>query len=216
MDLNNVPFTNEKSKMYMTLYACLLAMILIHLGSISKNIFEKLISFLEFCDDTLSVMMARELLLAKKYFEKGHVLGFFKYIQKNRQGILEKIRNMSWDLCHIRLMEKSITINPTGESRYFFPALLTFDRDLIEVIDLYPLKSCVFKNDGSDLRLFFDGSLLEELSGNEDDRNIICERFYSNEAIQKRSANRAQAEKRLPRIIKEFEERVCKNAQVSS
>lgn len=190
-------------------YSCLLKMISIQLASPKANIDEKIASFLEFSHLQLATMAGREIALARAYFERGQNLTFFGKIQRNRPDLLKLLDNMAWDLLHIRQLEEMLTLpSPTG-APYFFPALLTFDKRFIEVIDLYPLKSCAFKIGGTEIVPFYDGDWFGLLSSKRDDSHAdVVGKYFSDNAIASRDARRNAAKTQLADIVCQLEEEV--------
>lgn len=130
--------------MYWKIYCLLLKMVLLQLSRGSDKIEEKLLDFLGFMDAELSAIFFRETVIARRYFERGQELKFFSKIQKKKSDLIESLRNMAWDLLHIRNMELALTLRPNESACVLVPAFLTFDKRLIEIIDIYPLSSCAF------------------------------------------------------------------------
>ncbi|MBB3611508.1 hypothetical protein [Rhizobium sp. BK602] len=190
-------------------YSCLLKMVSIQLSPSKTSINEKIAAFLEFSHSQLATMAAREIALARAYFERGQNLTFFGKIQRNRSDILGQLDNMAWDLLHIRQLEKMLTLaSPTGR-RYFFSALLTFDKRFIEVIDLYPLKSCAFKTDGKEIIPFYDGDWLGLISSKPDNSHTeMVEKYFSGNAIASRDARRDDAKRQLADVVRQLEDDV--------
>lgn len=129
---------------YLITYCQLLKMIVIQLKSPRRSNKNKILEYLEFCHNDLKALSFRDISLAKKYFELGQKFKFFDKIQKKRSEIFQAINGMVWDLYHIRQLEEDLVLASKGQIRYFFPAILTFDQGLNELMDLYPLKSIAF------------------------------------------------------------------------
>lgn len=189
-------------------YCCLLKMVSIQLNSSKENVNEKVMAFLEFSHSQLATMTGRETALARAYFERGQNLAFFGKIQKKRPDILKQLDNMAWDLLHIRQLEEVLTLPSPMGGRYFFPALLTFDKRFIEVIDLYPLKSCAFKIGGTEIIPFYDGDWLELISPKRDDGHAAVKKYFSEGAIASRATRRNDAKMQLPDIVRQLENEV--------
>ncbi len=140
---------------------------------------------LEFSHSQLAMMSSREVAVANAYFTRKNPedkLEFFRKVQSGRKDLLDVLHNMAWDMWHIRLMELKMASNSTKEARYFFSALLTFDKGLIELINLYPLKSCAFKVDGSQLLPFYDGDWIVLLAEERSEAEALFEKYFSGKA----------------------------------
>ncbi|HVI90888.1 MAG TPA: hypothetical protein VM659_21500 [Dongiaceae bacterium] len=186
-------------------YAYLLKMASLQIGSPSISVKQKTRSFLEFCDSDLAAIPGREAIIGRAYFSRGQNLSFFGKVQKGRSNILNQLKNMAWDLLHVRHMEQTMALTPVPGARYFFPAFLTFDKRLIQIMDLYPLRAIAFRIDGSDTLPFFDGDWFDLIASDATDKVEIVERYYSPEAIGARAARRETSESRLPDIVSGLE-----------
>lgn len=86
MSLEDEKFISALNFRQQFMYCQLLKMAIIQLGSPKKTTHNKIIAFLDFCDQELATLGGREIAVAKAYFEKGQGFTFFGKIQKNRQG----------------------------------------------------------------------------------------------------------------------------------
>lgn len=171
------------------MYAYLLKMVEIKLSSLFSSIDEMMVEFLDFCHKDMACIAAREVVLARAYFEKGQDLAFFGKIQKNRDDLFANLDGMAWDLYHVRQLEETLTFDVNPKARYYFPALLTFDKRLIEVMDLYPLIAISYKKGGGDLMPFYAGDWLRSVATSDEQRAFVLSRFYSDDAWGERRAN---------------------------
>ena len=126
---------------HQVMYCQLLMMVLIQLREPRLSVSAKLQEFLQFLDSELATIFARETVIAHSFFMRGQKFTFFGKIQIKKPDLFQVLDGMAWDLWHVRQLEKLMTLKPLQNARYFFPALLTFDKRFTEVIDLYPLKS---------------------------------------------------------------------------
>jgi len=188
------------------LYACLVKIASIQLKSPSAGIGKKMAAFLEFCHSTLATMSIREAAVARAYFIRGNDLKFFGKIQKNsKSDILKLLRNMAWDMWHVRQLEQSITFEPSKQARYFFPALLTFDRKFVEIMDLYPLKACAFKIGSSQPMPFFDGDPFRLIATDDEDGTSAVKKYFSGDAIAAREAVRDNVRANFASVVASLE-----------
>lgn len=187
-DFANKPFMKAIAKRYHYIYACLLKMTAIQLKAPGAPPSKKLATFVEFCHSTLSSMAVREIAVAKAYFHKGQNHKFFHDVQKNKKDILNIVRNMAWDMCHVRQLEQSFAQKPSDTARYFFPALLTYDQGLIEIMDLYCLKACAYNVNDLRPRPVFDGDPFLLFGTDEQDGKQLFDKYYSEASIAQRSS----------------------------
>jgi len=211
-DLGNKSGMRGLARRYQYGYACLLKMTAIQLKAPGAAQSRKMAAFVEFCHSTLSSMAAREIAVAKAYFHQGQKHRFFHKIQKNRDNILDIIRNMAWDMWHVRQLEQSFAQNPSDTARYFFPALLTFDRGLIEIMDLYWLKACAYNVKARRPLPVFDGDPFLLLGTDEQGGKQLFDKYYSEESITQRSSTLEAALSNFDGIIEALEQDVLKIA----
>lgn len=172
----------ENLNLQKILYCILLKIVDVQIHYPNKSIEYRLDKFLEFCDSILHTIFLRELVIAREYFKKVNNLRFFGKIQKNNNNKLSNLKNMSWDLFHIRQMETRVMMRPEGNARYFFPAFLTNDLGLIEIIELFPIKAIGFSDNANELSCSFKvGDFLEKLDTNDfDEKMVISKRYLNN------------------------------------
>ncbi len=58
---------------------------------------------------------------------------------KGYKGLIAKLKNMTWDLMHVRHLYRCASTRLIPMTRYTFPALLTFDDGLHKILDEFPL-----------------------------------------------------------------------------
>lgn len=183
-------------------YIYLLKMVEIHLAKPAAEIDEKMSVFLDFCHSEMSCMAAREIALARHYFHKGQNLTFFGKIQKNRTDIFDSLKGMAWDLYHVRQLEEAVTFDVKPEARYYLPAILTFDKRFIEVMDIYPLKAIAFKKSSSQLIApFYAGDWFENLSATKEVAQTFFHKFYSKEARFERRDGLHRAKSNMAEVM---------------
>ena len=129
-------------QLHCLLFCLLLKIILLKLAHPRETMAKKLFAMAEFMDQSLSIMMLPEGLLAQKYFLMGQNLRFFGKVQTKKPNLLRTVNGMAWDLVHRRNLDSTIGADLERGARYFFPAILTFDKGFAEVMDLYSLRAC--------------------------------------------------------------------------
>lgn len=54
---------------------------------------------------------------------------------------------MSWDLIHVRLIEKHFTVRPIDSVKFAIHTLLTYDNGLKEILEINPIEQIAFYKD---------------------------------------------------------------------
>jgi hypothetical protein len=107
-----------------------------------KNNFKQQIAYLiKFMDEKLHSIFLRELNVALNYFEQKQ-LRFFNKLD-NRESfdvVMKNIDNMAWDFTLIRSLEMYMATKPNPEADYFIPFIFTFDKGMIEVLEMFYCK----------------------------------------------------------------------------
>jgi hypothetical protein len=199
---------------HQVMYCQLLMMVLIQLREPRLSVSAKLQEYLQFLDSELATIFARETVVAHAFFTRGQKLTFFGKVQIKKPDLFQVLDGMAWDLWHVRQLEKLMTLKPLQNARYFFPALLTFDKRFTEVIDLYPLKSCAFIEGLNEPIPFYDGSWLETITENNDKAADLAEKIYSNEAKLSRKSRRPEAKKKISEIVRKLEKNLAIVARI--
>ncbi|MDR6743236.1 hypothetical protein J2X56_005273 [Herbaspirillum sp. 1173] len=195
------------------MYCLLLKMAIIQLANPKRSLKSKLVEFMEFQDKELHTICARETIVAKEYFTRGQDLKFFGAIQKTTAEKLPdklgKLKGMAWDFWHIRSVEAMVTIDEKlpqedrTHARYFFPSFLTCDKKLIEIVDIYPLKSYAYKTDSSELFPFAALDWVKEVAQGDDD-NFVSKYLHPSE-VERRYEMTESAKASLPGIVVKLE-----------
>ncbi|MDR0300100.1 MAG: hypothetical protein LBI13_08530 [Streptococcaceae bacterium] len=128
----------------------LLEAAIIHLsapkGASSK---QKIKKFLEFWANNLGIFLEREQAIIILFFQKDQrTTRFFKRYTKENKAILKDILGMSWDLCHIREMERYIFQSAYEKVSFENHLLATSDKGLSEILRAFPVTSASSTADG--------------------------------------------------------------------
>ncbi|HRH04810.1 MAG TPA: hypothetical protein PK702_03195 [Burkholderiaceae bacterium] len=166
---------------------------------------KKMQELLDFMNERLSCMFQRETIIACKYFQMGQKFVFFGKIHKNKPlpEILTELSGMSWDCWHIHHIEQTMNHKPESEARYFFAALLTFDKRYIDLLTCCQLRAFASKGALSTSRSYYSGPMFG--LGSESFERELQTRYYSESAVTMRFTNmgRPWLEAQLPSL--EFE-----------
>ena len=112
-------------------------------------------------------------------------------------------------------MEQSITLKPAKQARYFFPALLTFDRRFIEIMDLYPLKACAFKVGEPQPMPFFDGDPFRLIATDDEDGASAVKKYFSEDATATIEAVRDSVRANFSIVVDSLEKELLAISQVN-
>jgi len=189
---------------YQYFHSCLLAIVDAHFDT-SLDPQEKLLSFAAFCDQELSSMAGREMQLAHWLFNSRELPEFFR---KLKEMDIKSIRNMSWDLFHLRQMEQRYTLTHTPGADFFFPAILTFDKALREVIDLHPLRAIAWSTRDREPIPFYDRDPLQLMFVSPQEAGDFTDRFYSDLARQLRASRIAESRNGISATVRRWERRL--------
>ncbi|MDO8773119.1 MAG: hypothetical protein Q7K57_31320 [Burkholderiaceae bacterium] len=189
-----------------TMLVILLKTVTIQLLHSEWSLQKKMRELLNFMNDRLSCMLQREAIIACKYFQNGQNFSFFGRMQRNQPlpKILAELSGMSWDYWHIHHIEETMNQRPESEARYFFAALLTFDKRYIELLTSCPLRAYVSKDGRAAFHSYYSGSMFG--AGSESFETEFQTRYYSEIAVTSRFANmgRPWLDARLPGLEAEL------------
>jgi hypothetical protein len=168
---------------------------------------EELYQFMHF---ELKTLLVREAMIALTYFKNRSKLSFFGKInpkpKEKRQELLKELRGMSWDLMLFRVMERLATV--PGEGDFLIPYFLSFDKKMVQLFDLFPLKAILASTDGTMLPLWV-APPLDELQ--KEIKTEKIEHYFSQIASNIRSVERvANPRSDLGNLKKQLEEKITR------
>ena len=126
---------------YKMIYLSLLKMSQIQLEHSKLLVEKKLEMFVEFIANKLCRMMQPEINLAKVYFSKGSGCGFFGKIHMGNKNALVQLKNMTWDLMHLRFMDYSSLMFDAKKADVLIPYFFTYDKRLQDIRECYNLQA---------------------------------------------------------------------------
>ncbi len=126
---------------YKMIYLSLIKMSQIQLEHSKSPMEKKMQMFVEFIVKKLCRMMQPELNLAKVYFSKGSSCGFFGKIHTGNQNVLQQLKNMTWDLMHLRFMNFSGMLFNAKKGDALIPYFFTYDKRLQDIRECYNLQA---------------------------------------------------------------------------
>lgn len=134
-------FPFKIKEQYKMIYLSLLKMSQIQLEHRKMSAEKKLEIFIDFITAKLCRMMQPEINLAKVYFSIGSGCGFFGKIHTGNKNILEQLKNMTWDLMHLRFMDYSSMMFDAEKGDALIPYFFTYDKRLQDIRECYSLQA---------------------------------------------------------------------------
>ena len=138
----------SSANLYKPFYCLLLKMAEIQFGKRGAPLSKKMEHLIEFQHNTLASLWTRETVLGRNFFERGQNVKFMRKVQVKKSGLFEDLKNMAWDMWHVRYCEKLLTAPRADDARYYIPCILTFDAGMAEMIDMYSLRACAIPPHG--------------------------------------------------------------------
>lgn len=134
-----IPFRTKE--LYKMVYLSLLKMSQIQVGYNNLSINDKLDLFVDFMATSICKIMQPEINLAKHYFTKGNGCGFFGKIQLGNKNMLNQLKNMTWDLLHLRFMDYTSVMFNAKKADAMIPYFFTYDKRLQDIRTCYSLQA---------------------------------------------------------------------------
>ncbi len=134
-------FQSIVKEQYKKIYLSLLKMSQIQLEHSEFPLKKKMIIFVDFINNRLCRMMQPEINLAKTYFTQGSSCGFFGKIHADNENVLYQLKNMTWDLMHLRFMDYSSMMFNAKQGDALIPYFFTYDKRLQNIRGCYNLQA---------------------------------------------------------------------------
>ncbi|AIO19429.1 hypothetical protein KQ51_01553 [Candidatus Izimaplasma bacterium HR1] len=126
----------------------------------NKSYEKKVIELLEYCNNELHRMPIAELILSFEFFKKGTKLLFFSKFQKNHKNMLNVIRNSSWDIFHLRVLDIYMTNVRHKKARLTLPFFFSVDKRLNDIAKLIKFKMAVVDYNTNQTHAFFSNNIV--------------------------------------------------------
>lgn len=214
-DANGRTYTDTLRHRHLAFYCVLMKMVEIKLrgkGHLNKMTDD----FFSFLHTEMQAIYMREAVIARAYFENGTDLQFFRKIQVNKASIFGELKNMAWDLLHIRHVEQGFVLKPDDRARYYFPAFLTFDYRLTELVDLCPLKAVALSPSNQILPFYFGDALFRVAGGEPDFKDALAEEYFSLKAVEERAQRRPDGMSFVEALTLSLETQLASAANVAA
>lgn len=182
-EIRRLKENNKKDmKHFKIIYCMLLYAFYIKRIELRKSGLKKLVvNYIEFLEKEKIPYLENELLLCFKFFE-NKAETFFR-VQLNSNEIFEEIKGMSWDLIHLRYLERDLKLKNNIGS---FPYIATLDKGLTDVLKNNPIKIFIYDAEGdylvireSNVFLEFNkyGNILEKISKDKEETTEYYEKL---------------------------------------
>lgn len=142
--LFNSPLSERFKHQFKIIYSTMLKISLLNLKKSDKK--NKIINLLDFMADDIKAMDICLLEISATYFLKKQKLSFFGKVQKGNTKILETIKNLSWDIFHLRYQEFLLSIKPVKRADVNLVLFCTMDKRLLEIKDIIKLKAVAYNS----------------------------------------------------------------------
>lgn len=142
-------------RLYQLIYITLLKICSIQLGYTQSSLDDKMKILVDFMSSKMHRMLHPELNLARIYFDKGHTCGFFGGIYKKDKDIIKTIKNMAWDIFHLRMINEGAGYYTEESADVLIPYFYTYDRRLNDIKSCYNLRALVINDKTSEVFSFY-------------------------------------------------------------
>lgn len=183
-NIDNITYSSmfeEFSFWQKVLYIILMKIVIINYEE--STIEKKIKVLMKFMHDELNVIFARELVLAKEFFEKDTDIIFFQKVRDINNKTLPRLNNMAWDFALMRLLERSLASRPIKEADFYISYFLTFDKGLSQLIDLYPIKAFIYFEENNDYNIIPEIDIIGFL-----EEYGLDEKYFNENAINYRAS----------------------------
>ena len=136
-------FSDWLRHQYLLYYLELLVMTDLQLNSKNLSLDQKELRFVQYFHEVVHIVSDREVNLAILFFKYGTDIKFFGKIQKGKRDIVQNLKNMAWDIFHLRNTFNNLAIIPP-KADFIIPFFITYDQRLKDIVPIYKLKSAAF------------------------------------------------------------------------
>lgn len=201
--LSDSKFFDEYEKKFNLQYIIILIIAVIRWKYPKKHINTMLYKYFEMCQEYIGVIPVRDANLAYTVF-----LGktkFYSEIEKNSDDFIRKLKGMAWDIFHFRHLESVTTMKLNDYTDYFFPAICSFDKRFVQLIEFYKLKGLAYKKGTSRVYPVYSFGIEDMIELTDKGRRKIEEDFFNNEVIMDRKISCESTAKNFKETILKLE-----------
>ncbi len=146
----NSDFNKDLFDRYLAIYCMLCKSYLIKVSS-KKTYDNKVKELVDFMDNKLYCYLEFEFVLCCLFFKNDSRLShFFRLMQPNSRNVVNTIKNMTWDILHIRNIQTEMAIRNTNNKTniFFVHSFASHDKGLIDIIKSNPINRLIlYKNE---------------------------------------------------------------------
>lgn len=176
--LLNSPLADIFKQQFKIIYSSVLMIALLNLSNSNKK--DKIIKLIDFMANDIKAMDICLLEIAAVYFVKKQNLSFFGKLQKGKKDIVDIIRNLSWDIFHLRYQEFLLSVKPVKGIDVNLVLFCTLDRRLTEIQEIIKLKAIAYNTKTGNYYPFYQNeSVLKMLSKEEIHKYFQSEKHFN-------------------------------------
>lgn len=157
----NNPFNERMKQQYMMIYILLMKVCIISLDK--KETKKKVIDLLDFQSNHLKAIDIGITEVAIAYFRLKQKIAFFGKIQKGRTDLIDTVKNMSWDLFHLRYQNLSTSFPHVKDADVTLSLMCSIDKRLLEVRKYMRLKMLAFDKRNFNFFPFYENDELRKM-----------------------------------------------------
>ena len=99
---------------------------------------EKIKEIIDFMHSKLACIFERELVLAIEFMTISFGCGFFNKVNRGAKNVLDKLKNMAWDMTLLRYVEE---VTKTNAADFMIPFIVSYDDEFLKLLNIYPVKA---------------------------------------------------------------------------
>lgn len=163
---------------YKIIYSSMLKIALLNLSNLNKK--DKLIELIDFMANEIKAMDICLLEIAAVYFVEKQKLLFFGKLQKEKKDIIDIIKNLSWDIFHLRYQEFLLSVKPVKGIDVNLVLFCTLDKRLIELQEIIKLRAIAYNTKTGNYYPFYQSeSVMKMLSKDEIHKYFQAEKHFN-------------------------------------
>ncbi|MDY0139259.1 MAG: hypothetical protein RBR50_06145 [Candidatus Izemoplasmatales bacterium] len=175
--LLNSPLADFFKQQYKIIYCTMLKIALLNLSNLNKK--NKVIELIDFMANEIKAMEICLLEIAAVYFVKKQNLTFFGKLQKGKKDIVDVIKNLSWDIFHLRYQEFLLSVKPVKGIDVNLVLFCTLDKRLIEIQEIIKLKAIAYNTKTGNYYPFYQSeSVMKMLTKEEIHKYFQAEKHF--------------------------------------
>jgi len=160
------PLADIFKQQFKIIYSSMLKIALLNLSNLNRK--NKVIELIDFMANDIKAMDICLLEIAAVYFVKKQNLSFFGKLQKGKQDIIDTIKNLSWDIFHLRYQEFLLSVKPVPDIDVNLVLFCTLDKRLIEIQEIIKLKAIAYNTKTGNYYPFYQSEQVMKMLSKEE------------------------------------------------